>query len=194
MRTTDSARPPGARGPSARASLGVVICLGDTLPHLESPEDVRRLLGLVSSRLEPGGRFVVGYRDSTGAPLAGVDRFIPVGRDASRTMHCLLEPLDDRHLRVTDIVTELEDDGPRTHLSDYVKLRIARDELAEWAGAAGMTVDRERVARGMTYLVFRAGAPIQRKNPPGPVNSPISAEELNRQSWNAATRAHNRHK
>jgi len=133
----------------------VILCLGDTLTHLDSTDRVKRLLASAVRNLNPEGRLALAYRDSSEFQAEGVARFVPVASDHSRSMHCLLEPLDRTHLRVTDIVTEVTAEGPRTRLSDYKKLRIARATLIEWARDAGLSLSSERVERGMTSLVFR---------------------------------------
>jgi SAM-dependent methyltransferase len=138
------------------ARWDVIMCLGDTLTHLTTTADVARLLEGCARHLGPGGRLVLSYRDSTRLADVGVARFREVARDARRTMHCLLEPIDDLHLRVTDLVTEVLPDGPRTRISDYVKLRLAPGRVAAWASAAGLTLAAEDEERGMTSQIFTA--------------------------------------
>lgn len=137
------------------ATWDVILCLGDTLPHLESTLAVRRLLAGVARHSKPGARFAVSYRDSSAFAAEGVARFIPVACDEKRVMHCLLEPIDATYLRVTDIVTEITPEGPRTRLGDYRKLRLARATLVGWASEAGLRLASERVEHGLTSLVFR---------------------------------------
>ena len=119
---------------------------------------VKRLLAQAVLRLSGRGRLALSYRDSSTFQAEGVARFIQVARDETRIMHCLLEPIDAGHLRVTDIVTEVTAAGPRTRLSDYRKLRIACATLIGWAGDAGLRLQSEHVERGMTSLVFRGSA------------------------------------
>jgi SAM-dependent methyltransferase len=134
----------------------VILCVGDTLTHLASANEVDELFALATRALAPGGRIAVAYRDSTRFAAEGVKRFIEVARDARRSMHCLLEPIDAEHLRVTDIVTELEADGPRTRLGDYVKLRLAPERIALGATRAGLELTRRDEENGMLTLCFRA--------------------------------------
>ena len=143
------------RGAGA-ARWDAILCLGDTLTHLTTIEAVAELLELGARHLSPGGRLALAYRDSTRFAADGVERFREVARDARRTMHCLLEPIDDEHLRVTDLVTEVEPDGPRTRLSDYVKLRLSPTRIAQFAAASGLVLTRQAEEAGMTTLVFHA--------------------------------------
>lgn len=133
----------------------VILCLGDTLTHLDSTLAVKQLLAEAARHLAPEGRLALSYRDSSAFQAEGLARFIPVASDRTRVMHCLLEPIDATYLRVTDIVTEVTVEGPRTRLGEYRKLRLARATLIDWASEVGLTLVSERVEQGMTSLVFR---------------------------------------
>lgn len=133
----------------------VILCLGDTLTHLSSVEEVQQMLRAAAQHLRPGGRLVVGYRDSTSSTLEGLDRFIPVARDARRSMHCLLEALDPRRLRVTDIVTEIDADGPSTRMSDYIKLRIGAAEVSAWGAESGLQTVAQTIEQGSSHIILR---------------------------------------
>jgi SAM-dependent methyltransferase len=139
---------------AGEARWDVVLCLGDTLTHLPTVAAARELLAECARHLTAAGRLALSYRDSTTFAAEGTARFREVARDARRTMHCLLEPIDAEHLRVTDIVTELMPEGPRTRLSDYVKLRLAPDRIIGWAESAGLRLERREEAAGMLTLVF----------------------------------------
>ena len=132
----------------------VILCLGDTLTHLEDEGAVKRLLAQAVLRLSGRGRLALSYRDSSTFQAEGVARFIQVARDETRIMHCLLEPIAQNRLRVTDIVTEVAADGPRTRLGEYTKLRLPSRTLVDWAEAAGLTLARQSVEQGMTSLIF----------------------------------------
>jgi SAM-dependent methyltransferase len=136
----------------------VILCLGDTLTHLPTLAAAEQLVSASAAHLEPSGLLALSYRDSTTYAEAGTARFREVARDERRSMHCLLEPIDAEHLRVTDIVTEVHADGPRTRLSDYVKLRIAPARVIAWAESAGLKLERQAEDAGMVVLVFAAGS------------------------------------
>lgn len=138
----------------------VVLCLGDTLPHLPDRAAVRRLIAAAAARLAPGGRVAFSYRDSSNFDPKGTERFIPVARDAHRVMHCFVEPIDAEHLRVTDLVTEFGARGPTTRLSEYVKLRLPLSVVVAYATQCDLQLEQQTVERGMTSLVFRAHAPL----------------------------------
>ena len=84
------------------ASVDVVVCMGDTLPHLESVAQVRALLEACWQALRPSGRLLLTFRDYSQA-LQGLDRIIPVRLDADRLMTCILDYAPD-HVEVTDLM------------------------------------------------------------------------------------------
>jgi SAM-dependent methyltransferase len=137
-------------------SWDVILCTGDTMTHLPDAQAVRSLLSLAAQRLARGGLIAIEYRDSTNFSASGSSRFIEVARDSSRIMHCLLEPVDPEHLRVTDIVTEVAPEGLKTSISNYHKLRIAPSELETWAENLGLRLEGKETRRGMTTLIFRS--------------------------------------
>jgi SAM-dependent methyltransferase len=132
----------------------VILCAGDTLTHLPARSDVAELIAGCRDRLTPAGKLALAYRDSTDFAAEGSARFLEVARDETRSMHCLLEPLDEEHLRVTDIVTDVGPDGPRTRISDYVKLRLAPALVEDYAARAGLRLLVSDEERGMTTQIF----------------------------------------
>jgi len=133
-----------------------VLCLGDTLTHLPDASAVQRLLAGAARVLMPGGVLALGYRDYSGPPRTGLDRFIPVRHDERRAMVCCVEVVDADHVSVTDIVTTAEPGGLRTQIGAYPKLRLAPPDVAAVARAAGLALDREVTEQGMLLQAFRA--------------------------------------
>ncbi len=133
---------------STAASL--IVCLGDTLTHLESTDDVERLVRDVAAALRPGGRFVVTFRDYT-RPATGDGRFISVRSDANRIHTCFLEEQPD-HMLVHDIVHERDGTTWRMHVSSYPKLRLAPVAVAETLRYAGLEPTVAPGARGMVRI------------------------------------------
>jgi len=133
----------------------VILCLGDTLTHLPDHASVRAFLRAAWEHLTLGGRLALSYRDSTELVAEGCARFVHVAADAQRTMHCLLEPIDEERLRVTDIVTEVGDEGPRTRLSDYTKVRIAPAMITAWGEEIGFQVGPPSMERGLVTELLR---------------------------------------
>ncbi len=133
---------------STAASL--IVCLGDTLTHLESTDDVERLARDVAASLRPGGRFVTTFRDYT-HPAAGNARFIPVRSDANLIHTCFLEEQPD-HMLVHDIVHERDGATWRMKVSSYPKLRLAPAAIAETLRYEGLEPTVAPGARGMVRI------------------------------------------
>ena len=132
--------------------VDVVLCMGDTLTHLESLESVERLFEAIAGVMSPDGMFVTTFRDYATRALEGVDRFIPVRQDAGRILTCCLE-YSESTVAVYDLLHERTDLGWTLRVSSYMKLRLD----PEWACATlrrlGLTATLAAGARGMVRLV-----------------------------------------
>ena len=136
-----------------KPGFDVAVCMGDTLPHLESRERVRELFSKVSSALAPGGKFVLSFRDLS-HELTGVDRVIPVRADDSTIFTCFLEYLPE-HVRVTDAVYSKTSGAWKLAASSYLKLRLSKDDVAGWLRGAGFQILEAEMNRGRVALVGR---------------------------------------
>jgi SAM-dependent methyltransferase len=130
----------------------VVVCMGDTLTHLQSLDEVRRLVAAVAGQMERGGTFVVGYRDMSTLPQ-GLDRIIPVKADAERVSLCFLEEEGPESYLAYDIVHTREGEHWRFAKGCYRKLRLGADWLAAELAERGLAVRHREIDRGMTRLV-----------------------------------------
>jgi len=140
---------------AARPTWDAVLCLGDTLTHLTDRAAVQRLLAGAARVLAPDGVLALGYRDYSGPPRTGLDRFIPVRHDARCALVCCVEAVDADHVSVTDIVTTAGPEGMRTQIGSYPRLRLAPADVAAWAAAAGLSLDRQTAEAGMLVQLFR---------------------------------------
>lgn len=138
-------------GPAA-----VVVCLGDTLPHLPGMDAVEALVRDVAAALAPGGAFVATFRDYVSRELEGEARFIPVKSSSDRILTCVLEYAPETVL-VHDLLHVREGGSWRQHVSSYRKLRLDPARLAALAEEAGLDV-RECEARDglVTFAAQRA--------------------------------------
>jgi len=131
----------------------LVVCMGDTLTHLDTLQEVRRLIRAVPKRLAVGGRLFLGFRDMSTA-LEDLERFVAVRSDANRIFTCFLE-YEKRHVKVHDLLHERCDDQWILHKSYYRKLRISTQWLVEQIEKAGLTMEHVEVQNGMTTLIAR---------------------------------------
>ena len=128
----------------------LILCMGDTLTHLDSTTQVERLLGNVAGALRPGGRFVATFRDYRNLPT-GIDRFIPVRSDADRILTCFLEEAPE-HVVVHDVIHERRAEGWSTRVSSYEKLRLSPDTVVQAAESVDLRCRIDAGARGMVRL------------------------------------------
>jgi len=140
------------------ADLDVVVCMGDTLTHLGCPDEVADLIRRVAAALSQGGTFVTTFRDYVSAPLQGDQRFIPVRSDANRILTCFLEMLEmnDRHVRVHDIVHERSGSTWNLKVSSYDKLRLEPGWVGKVIQDFGLEIVIDRAARGMVTIAARS--------------------------------------
>jgi SAM-dependent methyltransferase len=101
----------------------VVLCIGDTLPHLGSLGAVHALFQSARQLLAPDGKLILTWRDHTQAPV-GSRRFILVRGDADRILTCALD-YSTSTVQVTDILHERGPQGWRLRTSAYHKMRLA---------------------------------------------------------------------
>lgn len=131
----------------------LAVCLGDTLPHLPSFEDVDRFLGEVHGVLGSRGQLLLGFRDLTHV-LEGVERFIPVAQTDDRIMTCFLEDRGDR-VEVHDLIHRREASGWVLYKSSYPKLRLGETDVRNRLKAAGFEIVHSSVEQGQVKMLAR---------------------------------------
>lgn len=109
----------------------IAVCMGDTLTHLSSRDDIERLFASVFGRLAKEGAFVLTWRDLT-SELRGTDRFLSIRSDDRKIMTCFLEYESAGTVLVHDLLHIRQPEGWVLHKSSYRKLRLS----AEWVAAA----------------------------------------------------------
>jgi SAM-dependent methyltransferase len=138
----------------ATAAPHIVLCMGDTLTHIQTQGDIATLFEEVSRVLAPGGVFAMTFRDYT-TPAIGDKRFIPVRSDENRIHTCFLEA-EPTHIVVHDIVHERVGTAWQMIVSSYRKVRLA----PEWAVSAlrkvGLNPTLAAGPRGMVQITARA--------------------------------------
>jgi len=145
------------RDPTAYAGKGpfeVAVCMGDTLPHLRSHEEVGALFRGVRGALEGGGILILEFRDYA-SELKGADRAIPVRLDDERIMATFLEYEKER-VNVHDMVFEKGADGWEMRKSAYPKLRLGAEAVSSLLGRNGFQVVERSEDKGFTTIVARA--------------------------------------
>ena len=145
----------------APESARVVVCMGDTLTHLDSRRDVRALLEAVHRALQPGGAFVATYRDLASTQLVGLERFIPVQADEHRVMTCFLEYVSADTVVVNDLIYQRDSMGTwALHKSSYPKLRVGLEWFQDQVKSAGLSVTARKAGRLVTLAAGKRSANV----------------------------------
>lgn len=131
----------------------LILCMGDTLTHLENEASVISLIAGASAALGAGGHLVTTFRDYSTA-LTAEQRFIPVRSDERRILTCFLEYTASRVL-VHDLLHEWRDGAWQTTVSMYPKLRLSPAWVIETMEKNGFSVECSEGASGMVCLVAR---------------------------------------
>lgn len=129
----------------------VIVCMGDTLTHLESLEQVATVAQLSWQRLIANGKLILSFRDLTQA-LVGEQRFIPVRSDENRILTCFLEYMTDR-VMVHDIIHERVNGSWQQRISAYPKLRLNEAIVTALLEKNGFRITSAQTINRMIYLV-----------------------------------------
>ena len=111
------------------SSVELIVCMTDTILHLESREKVASLFAKVFAALETGGEFIITFRDLT-YELKDADRILPVRSDENIIFTCFLE-YEPETVKVHDIVYRKSDGEWKLSKSFYSKLRLSKAWMSE---------------------------------------------------------------
>lgn len=132
-------------------SAEAIVCMGDTLPHLDNMQDVAGVFKKARDMLQPSGLLLLTFRDLS-IELTGLDRFLPVHADNDRIMTCMLEYRSDVVL-VNDLVHVRESGGWTLRKSSYQKLRLSPNTLSDELTRLGFTVRTNEPVGRMHALI-----------------------------------------
>ncbi|MFZ6014162.1 MAG: class I SAM-dependent methyltransferase [Bacteroidota bacterium] len=129
----------------------VIVCMGDTLTHLETFSRAKELIHFMTSRTTHGGKIVLAFRDLT-RELKEEQRFIPVAQDDKRILTCYLEYFAS-HVMVHDILHEKENGKWVQKISAYPKLRISPSMIEEELKGNGLVNIKSETINRMVHLI-----------------------------------------
>ncbi|TGM16972.1 class I SAM-dependent methyltransferase [Leptospira selangorensis] len=130
----------------------ILLCMGDTITHLESEKDWETTVSLWSSFLSPGSKLILGYRDlSYGKP--GDKSIFVVRSEESRIFTCQLQFIQNK-VNITDIFHEKTDKGWIVTSSSYNKLILPIDDLIKTVSQKNFGLKRKDEKNGMKFLLF----------------------------------------
>lgn len=130
----------------------VIVCMGDTLTHLESLNAVQSLLFCVENALATNGKLILTFRDYVSVEPQGTRRFIPVQSDESTILTCFLEYREDV-VEVYDLIYRKKDDRWTLSTSSYPKLRINKNWVCDQLRKVGLEIVRNETINGMICIV-----------------------------------------
>lgn len=129
----------------------LIVCMTDTLLHLESGDTVTKLFGKMFNHLEEKGRFVTTFRDLSNT-LEDLDRFIPVKQDENIIFTCFLEYEADT-VKVHDLVYQNVDGEWLLGKSFYRKLRLSPKWVENQLSQVGFSDVAVDVENGLVTIV-----------------------------------------
>jgi hypothetical protein len=132
------------------APFDAVVCMGDTLLHVPSQEQVKRLLDDIYTHTRTGGKLLLSFRDFS-SELHGIDRAIPVRLSEHGQMATFLE-YTESHVNVHDMLFARNNGEWQMTKSAYQKLRLSGDEAGAMVAQAGFTNVQQRIDQGFTIL------------------------------------------
>lgn len=129
----------------------LIVCMTDTLLHLESTGQVVTLFGKVFQALETGGLFVLTFRDLS-EDVTGLDRFIPLRSDDRMILTCFLE-YEPGTVKVHDLVYRKNDAGWELTKSFYRKLRLSKEWVVEQLLVTGFGCIESQMENGLVTVM-----------------------------------------
>ncbi len=131
----------------------IIVCMVDTLLHLDSQDAVTRLARDVFAALEPGGTFIATFRDFT-VETKELERFISVRSDDRTVFTCFLEFEPDK-VKVHDLVHRRVDGRWDFAKSFYRKLRLPTDWVVTTLLDAGFADVDTGLDRGLVVVTAK---------------------------------------
>lgn len=136
--------------------FALAVCLGDTLSHLPSLDDVDLFLKEVWAMLSAGGQLLLGFRDLTSV-LEGTDRFIPLAATDTRIMTCFVEDRGEK-VEVHDLIHRLVDGEWTLHKGSYSKLRLGQNTVRAQLKSVGYEIVHASTEQGLVKILARKPA------------------------------------
>jgi SAM-dependent methyltransferase len=131
--------------------VDLILCMGDTLTHLQEQASVDDLFQKIARSLRPDGKFALTFRDYS-RPPAGIARFIPVRSDQDRILTCFLEETPT-HMAVHDVLYERNAVTWQMKVSSYMKLRLSPDWVTHSLESHGLVAQIGAGRGGMVSVV-----------------------------------------
>ncbi|WP_043757041.1 class I SAM-dependent methyltransferase [Imhoffiella purpurea] len=129
----------------------LIICMTDTIVHLESKNRVISLFEKVVVSLEDSGQFIITFRDLS-YELSELERFMPVKSDDNIIFTCFLE-YEPETVKVHDLVYRKEGGRWNLNKSYYRKLRLSKEWVDTQLSRVGFTQIRSAIDKGVVTVI-----------------------------------------
>lgn len=134
-----------------RLRPNLMICMGDTLTHLSTLEDVGQLIRDSYVALKEQGQLILTFRNLTSLP-SEADRFFVVRSEAEQILTCFLEDAGEK-VRVYDLLHRRIDGQWKLQKSYYYKLKVDPFWVRRQMLELGFKVTANKAANGMDILI-----------------------------------------
>ncbi len=129
----------------------VVVCMGDTLTHLQAVDEVAALFKHVYDNLEPSGTLALTFRDLT-TELKGTERIVPVMSSDDKVMATFLE-YEAGYVNVHDMIFIKGDSSWEVMKSVYRKLRIGMHQVQDLLQQVGFKINSSHLQKGFSVII-----------------------------------------
>ena len=129
----------------------LIVCMGDTLTHLKSINQVKDLLTNSFRILKKNGKLILTFRDLT-YELENDKRFIPIRSSENKIFTCFLE-YEKEKVKIFDIVHEKENGKWKQKISFYEKLKISISDISRLMEKTGFKTEKLDIANGMITVI-----------------------------------------
>ena len=137
-----------------KTSAELIVCMTDTILHLESKDNLISLFHKVFVSLEEKGTFIITFRDLTNQ-LSDLDRFIPIKSDEQIIFTCFLE-YEPETVKVHDLVYQRNHTGWQLNKSFYRKLRLSKQWVEQQLKNVGFSQIDSTINNGLvTAIVYK---------------------------------------
>jgi SAM-dependent methyltransferase len=133
--------------------IELIVCMGDTLTHLQTRKIILHLLRKAYRSLEPDGKLILAFRDLS-VVLTGLDRFVSVQNDANCIFTCFLE-FEKNRVKIHDLIYKRTHGGWVFKKGVYEKLRIAPEWIKELLEALGFRIETFDIRNGLVLAIAR---------------------------------------
>ncbi|MBA2405698.1 MAG: class I SAM-dependent methyltransferase [Bdellovibrionales bacterium] len=130
-----------------------VLCLGDTLTHLDSIEIVKDLIQSLVDQVSENGKLILSWRDYQTTALTNENRFILVRQDEKSLMTCVLEDKNNLQITVTDLYHQKINGEFKVSGHSYPKIKLTPQTVSDLLHQADFDVIKTTVTGRLIEMV-----------------------------------------